>query len=89
MDDDQSGRGDLTAEQRQQRYGWAREMWDADYDSPEWRAVTDCIRTVRPRNGKWGLVLLSEAFKEPHRHNDFLDAVFEEYATRKLLGEIT
>lgn len=87
MDGSQSGRGDLTEEQWAQRVAWAHKMWDADYYSREWQTVAHCIVTVRSFDPKWAHVPPSYAFKEPHQHNDFLDAVFEEYISRKLIGE--
>ena len=85
MDDDQSGRGDLTAEQRQQRCDWARWVWELPGDSPVLHAVVYCVGAAH-RQG-FDAPLLISAFVYPQLYPEFIDAVFEEYAKRKLLGE--
>lgn len=86
MDDDQSGRGDLTAEQRQQRCDWARAMWVAPSTDPAWRQLFDCIESLIDQ-GLYEPNQLIGMFQAPEERPAVLDALFEEYAVRKLLGE--
>lgn len=85
MDDDQPGRGDLTAE----RHKAAAKLWALPVGK-EWNCVTGCIHAVRHANpGRWDGIKAMTLFLIPDRHPEFLDAVIAEYAARKLLGEIT
>lgn len=87
MDDDQSGRDDLTAEQSQ-RCDWAREMWKEPVISVVWPTVEDCVDSLIDQ-GLYDSGEIIQMFKAPEKHPAVLDALFEEWAGRKLLGEIT
>lgn len=85
MDDDQSGRGDLTAE----RHKAAAKLWALPIGKG-WECVVSCIVAVRHADpGQWDGIKSTTLFLVPDRHPEFLDAVIAEYAARKLLGEIT
>ena len=86
MDDCQPGRGDLTAQQRQQRCDWARAMWAAPSTDPAWRQLFDCTVSLIDQ-GLYESGQFIKMFKAPEEHPVVLDALFEEYAKRKLLGE--
>lgn len=79
---------ELTAEQRQQRCDWAREAWKASTASVIWTAVEDCVDSLVGQ-GLYGISEFAEMFQAPEKHPSVLDALFEEWANRKLLGEIT
>ena len=87
MDREEPRRPDLTEEQWAQRVAWAREMWLTPADSDRWQAVADCMYAVCQQKHEWARVLPSELFRTPYLHRELLNAVLEEYATRKLLGE--
>ena len=85
MDDSQPGRGDLTDEQRQQRCEWAREMWEINADTPEWRACLRCVAALTDRGFQDNELI--GAFRKPETNSAAVDALFEEYIGRKLIGE--
>lgn len=78
----------LTAEQRQQRCDWVREIWaDAPSDS-RWMSLLDAVGALLQKEG---LDLEAEdflaLFTRPEDHLNLLDTLFEEYISRKLIGE--
>lgn len=75
----------LTAEQRQQRCDWAREMWEMSADTPEWRACLRCVSALVKRGLQDNEII--SALKKPEANSAVVDALFEEYISRKLIGE--
>lgn len=85
MDCEEPRRADLTDEQWAQRVAWVHKMWAADLVDPEWRLTSDCISRARRQNHYAPLTL---AFTHPEMYPEFINAVFEEYISRKLIGEV-
>lgn len=75
----------LTAEQRQQRCDWVREMWVSEAGAPEWWACLHCVNALLHRGFKDRELI--DAFKKPEVNPAVVDALFEEYIGRKLIGE--
>lgn len=84
MDCEEPRRADLTEEQWAQRVAWAYRVWAADIAEPEWRLTSDCIIRARAQGHN---TPLATAFAHPEMYPEFINAVFEEYISRKLLGE--
>lgn len=79
---------DLTAKQRQQRCDWAREMWNASENSSEWGTTLAAVHTLLGEaESSYSGDNFIALFKSPEDHPDLLDALFEEYMRRKLIGE--
>lgn len=74
----------LTAEQRQQRCDWMREMWGMSAHTPEWRTCMHCVDALMKR-GVQDIII--SAFRKPEANSAIVDALFEEYISRKLIGE--
>lgn len=88
MDHSKSGRAHLTDEQWAQRVAWAREVWGTDTHSREWLEVLECIHSLIDQ----GCLDYDEAidmFRGPEAHPQTLDLLFEEYLSRKLIGDFT
>lgn len=75
----------LTAEQRAERCVWAREMWEISADTPEWRACLRCVNALVKRGFQDNELI--GAFRKPEANSVAVDALFEEYIGRKLIGE--
>ena len=88
MDHSESGRAHLTDEQRAERCAWAKEMWALDTGSKEWSEVTQCIDSLVDQ-GLLDAMLSIDTFIEPEAHPQTLDLLFEEYLSRKLIGDFT
>ncbi len=88
MDHSESGRAHLTDEQRQQRCAWAKEMWASVPSSEEWLEVTQCIDSLVDQ-GLIDVATSIDMFIEPETHLQALDLLFEEYLSRKLIGDFT
>ena len=78
----------LTAEQRQQRCDWVREIWADAPSSSQWTGFLGAVAALLQKEK---LDLKAENFLAlfymPESHPDLLDALFDEYINRKLLGE--
>ena len=88
MDHSESGRAHLTDEQRAQRCDWAREMWALYAGSEEWSEVTQCIDSLIDQ-GLLDVATFINVVIEPEAHSQALDLLFEEYLSRKLIGDFT
>ncbi|PTT42983.1 hypothetical protein DBR23_02335 [Acidovorax sp. HMWF018] len=79
---------ELTAEQRQQRCDWAREIWAGAPSDSRWTGLLGAVAALLQEEG---LDLEAEdflaLFTRPEDHLNLLDTLFEEHARRKLLGE--
>lgn len=76
---------ELTAEQRQQRCDWVRKMWVSGAGTPEWQACLRCVSAPMKRGFRDNELI--SAFKKPEANPSVVDALFEEYISRKLIGE--
>lgn len=88
MDHSESGRAHLTDEQRQQRCAWARKMWALNPSSEEWSEVAQCADSLMDQ-GLIDVATSINMFIEPETHLQALDLLFEEYLSRKLIGDFT
>ena len=63
-------------------------MWASDSGSKEWLEVTECLDPLIDQ-GLLDVVLSVDMFIEPEAHSQALDLLFEEYLSRKLIGDFT
>lgn len=63
-------------------------MWASVPSSEEWSEVTQCIDSLVDQ-GLIDVALPFEMFNGPERHPKVLDLLFEEYLSRKLIGDFT
>lgn len=88
MDHSESGRAHLTDEQRAERCAWAREVWALNPSSEEWSEVAQCIDSLVDQE-LIDVATSIDVFIEPETHLQALDLLFEEYLSRKLIGDLT
>ena len=63
-------------------------MWALNPGSEEWSEVTQCTDSLLDQ-GCLDADLVLDMFKEPESHPQTLDVLFEEYLSRKLIGDFT
>lgn len=63
-------------------------MWALNPGSEEWSEVTQCIDSLMDQ-GLIDVVLSIDIFIDPELHPEVLDRLFEEYLSRKLIGDFT
>lgn len=63
-------------------------MWALYTGSEEWPEVLECVNSLLDQ-GCLDAELTIDMFNEPESHPQTLDVLFEEYLSRKLIGDFT
>lgn len=78
----------ISDEKRAERCAWAKEMWASDTSSKKWSEILECVSSLL-NQGCLDAELVVDMFNEPESHPQTLDVLFEEYLSRKLIGDFT
>lgn len=63
-------------------------MWGKYARDRGWLEVLECIHSLL-NQGRLDAELVGDMFREPENHPQTLDVLFEEYLSRKLIGDFT
>ena len=63
-------------------------MWSKDASSKEWLEILECVSSLL-NQGCLDAELVVDMFRKPESHPQTLDVLFEEYLSRKLIGDFT